>query len=1108
MIENKFFANGGLNKDVDENYLKPNEYQDALNIRITDKLNSEDGVVSNVKGNTFVLFSELVTAYPISLDPPILIPCSNKCIGNYANEQNGKYYSFIWNSCGCHTITEYDPFTNTITKVLQSRTDTGDVDILNFQQFSLINGVSIVDNDYLYWTDGYNPPRGIQISKAKTGTYYTTSASISLIKRPPQKLIIPTYGDDPSTPPGSSNRLKNQLFQFRYLYVYEDNTRSTWSSASSMPLPNLETSSGVDTTPYKNNHIVLQFDVGDKFVKSIEIAAIARGEAASGVSSDWFSILTVDRNYIINSPGSVEFSYNSAANTCAYKFYNDGLYQTVDIKEVDLQYDFVPLKSKTLEVVNGNVLVLGNNTEGYDNISESVFDVSLTANYVTPQIQVLNFNGTDPSNRMYFSGVPVGNGAPPPASDRITATWTTPSGNLQYIYYVKAEYSGSLYDTMNDFGTLLAASSQSQNPSHYFGFDGVQLISTNQVRLLFNTVGSPSNLQASVTLGASTAFSSQTYKENSKYQFGLVYYDEFNRSTYVQTNERDSTASSGGCIVSTKSWGAASGYTPVVNWQINHSAPTWAKQYQWVRTEQLTHKDFLFWAASSVSLNPSNSGLYDLNINTLNQFNSENPNSILNYEFSEGDRCTIHQDGTGWITGYDVSVVGYDNTTGVLTIQKGANLTTVGSGRILLEVYTPKNRINSSTEQFFYEFGEVYSCSNGIHSVSAGTFTNGDVYIKGRLIPGIGVPIPLQDPNFSDFYVSNFSSNGRTNIYAPQAKQLTLPTDIRYSDTYVPNTNINGLSRFYGDAYETYDRVNGPIQKLAVRDNYIVTFQELKTGYIPVLQSIIEDQGVGNAANVAISSKLLNKIRYFGGDFGIGNKPESFARFAGTMYFADPNRCVILKLTDSLQPISYIGMDSYFTERLAYARANNQPVLGSYDPYNDEYIVSINNTSVAFSESINRWTTFYSFFPDCGGYIFNQYITHKNGEHYTHNTNNTYGRFYGTNYSSTVTIVYNQSPLLVKSFLALLEQSNAVWVPTEISTNLGQASSLLSSDATLKEGVYFMNFLRDSNSPGGLLNGDDLKGNWIKMKLTQTNTTKSTLLSADVRHIPSYQGIK
>ena len=324
------------------------------------------------------------------------------------------------------------------------------------------------------------------------------------------------------------------------------------------------------------------------------------------------------------------------------------------------------------------------------------------------------------------------------------------------------------------------------------------------------------------------------------------------------------------------------------------------------------------------------------------------------------------------------------------------------------------------------------------------------------------------------------------------------------------------MSRFYGDAFETYDRVNGSIQKLAVRDNYLMTFQELKTGYIPILQSIIEDQGAGNNANVAISNKLLNKIRYFPGDYGIGTHPESFARFAGTMYFADPNRGVIIKLTQGLQPISQLGMDSYFTSKLSYTNnVANAKVLGSYDPRNDEYIVSFAypaggslRATVAFSEMINRWTTFYSFYPDCGGYIYNQYITYYQGAMYTHNTNSVYNEFYGVNYSSVVRIVYNASPSLIKSFLGVMQQSNTVWSIPGIYTNIPQTSSLESTDFSKKESVWFASLLRDISSPGGIINGDDLKGNWVKLELENASLNKITLLSVDVRHIPSYQGIK
>ena len=1106
MIEQKQFANGGLNQDVDENFLKPNEWTNALNIRNTDKFNGSDGVISNIPGNSLVTFT-----LPVG---------TNKCIGSYANEQTKKYYSFIWNSGGLHTITEYDTTTSVVTTVLQAS-------YLNFQQYELINGVGIIDGNLLYWTDGYNPPRNIDIAKAKsTPGWYTTSESISLIKRPPQKLIIPAYANDTNTQT-SSNRLKNQLFQFRYLYVYQDNTRSAWSSCSVLPYPELEISSAVDTTPYKNNNILLQFDIGEKYVKSIEIAALVKGVGATGTTEDWFSILTVDRDYILAAPGSTEYSYNAPNNSAIYRFRNDGLYPSVDVKEVDLPYDFVPLKSKCLDIVNGNVLVLGNNTEGYDNLPSTgagSLDVDFNITYVAPSIEPLVAVSDLTGLALQFSGVPIGDGNAL-NSNTISATWNV-AGNPKSFgpYIVTASDSGDLYDTATNFGQQLAIASSGffGDPSNYYIYSATQQLGPNSVRVTFTKSANPGPLNLTATVGAAPAVnnSAPAYKTNSKYQMGLVYYDEFNRSSYVQTNERALSGSNGGCVIATSSWGAAAGQTPSIAWTINHSAPTFATKYQWVRTEQLTHKKFLFWAASSVVDNPNNSSLYNLGIGSLNTYNNANNNSVLSYQYSEGDRCTIHRDDSGYIKGYDVGVVDYNTTTGILTIQKGAALSAAVSS-ILLEVYTPKIRQNTAQDKFFYEFGQVYSCSGGVHATTSGTFTEGDIYDKTRQIAGAGYV--LEDPNYSDFYVSNFSANGRVNIFAPQAKQLTLPTDIRYSDTYVPNTNINGLSRFYGDAFDTYDRVNGSIQKLAVRDNYLMTFQELKTGYIPIEQSIIEDQGGGNP-NVAISTKILNKIRYFAGDYGVGLNPESVVRFAGTFYFADPNRNEILRIRDGIQSVSKIGMDSYFTSKLSFTKTQtNAKIIGTYDPRNNEYIVSFkypsqtNQETLAFNEDINRWTSFYSFIPDFGGYIFNQYITYSSGNMYTHNTNALYNLFYGVQYSSTVDLVYNASPALIKSFLGLIQQTNTVWSvpvvpvvpnPVYIETSGGQTSTLLSTDFSQKEGVWFASLLRDIGSPGGLINGDDLKGNWIKLPLANSSTAQINLLAIDVRHIPSYQGIK
>lgn len=1093
MIEQKQFAGGGLNQDVDENFLKPNEWTNALNIRNTDRLEGSDGVISNIKGNTLVPFT--------------LPEGTNKCIGNYANELTAKYYSFIYNSNGYHTITEYNNTTGVLTKVLQSKTDTGGIDILKFQPYELINGVSMIGGVYLYWTDGYNQPRGIDIAKAKTGIYYTDEASICLAKQPPLELITCAYANDPVNNT-SSNRLKRQLFQFRYLYVYEDNTRSAWSSCSEVPLPVLEVQSAFNSAAYRNNNIVLNFNVGDKFVKRVEVAAQVKGVANADGTQDWFSILSVDRSELISSP---QYAYDALTNLVTYKFYNDGLYQSIDVQETDLSYDFVPLKSKTLDIVNGNVLVLGNNTEGYDNVNIDIdFDVTYQTT-ATPRLSVYTDTPTQvfPANAV-FSGVPFD-------GDEILIQYPDPDppySDLSYNFIVSELTSANLYDTLVDYANavtgLFFPATTGYTIEPYFDF----AVSGENYQITWSSPPPINTVTIIQNPAANTANSNASYKTNSRYQFGLVYYDEFNRSTYVQTSPD--------CIVATSSWGATSGESPQIAWTINHTAPTGFDNYQWVRTEQLTHKQFVYAVATAAT--PSGGQYYNLNITSFDTYNDTNQDSILSYDFTPGDRCTVHKDGNTWKTGYDVEVIGFNPGTNLLTILYNGPLTAT-SAKILIEIYTPKLRSNTAQEQFFYEFGEVFSCSGGVHSVTSGTFTDGDIYTRDRVYdlssPYGNVDFFLEDPNFSDFYISNYSSNGRTNIFAPQAKQLNLPTDIRFSDTYVPNTNINGLTRFYGNAFETYDRVNGSIQKLAVRDNYLMTFQELKTGYIPILQSIIEDQGAGNAANVAISNKLLNKIRYFAGDYGIGTHPESFARFAGTMYFADPNRGEILKLTQGLQPISKVGMDSYFTAKLSYTNnITNAKVLGSYDPRNDEYIVTFkypsptnqfpgNNQTVAFSEDINRWTSFYSFIPDCGGYIFNQYITYQNGTMWTQNTNDYYGNFYGVAWSSSVDIVYNASPSLIKTFIGVMEQASTVWTPVNIDTSTVQVSELPESSFSLKEGVYFASLLREKTGDiRSLYFGNDLKGNWIKLYLAMGSNAKQTLLSVDVRHIPSYQGIK
>ena len=68
------------------------------------------------------------------------------------------------------------------------------------------------------------------------------------------------------------------------------------------------------------------------------------------------------------------------------------------------------------------------------------------------------------------------------------------------------------------------------------------------------------------------------------------------------------------------------------------------------------------------------------------------------------------------------------------------------------------------------------------------------------------------------------------------------------------------------------------------------------------------------------------------------------------------------------------------------------------------------NYTLTYSESVNGWPSFYSYFPDFA-LGMNQYLySFKGGNLYRHNTNETRNNYYGVNYDSTITGVFNEQP--------------------------------------------------------------------------------------------------
>jgi hypothetical protein len=117
--------------------------------------------------------------------------------------------------------------------------------------------------------------------------------------------------------------------------------------------------------------------------------------------------------------------------------------------------------------------------------------------------------------------------------------------------------------------------------------------------------------------------------------------------------------------------------------------------------------------------------------------------------------------------------------------------------------------------------------------------------------------------------------------------------------------------------------------------------------------------------------------------------------------------------------------------------------------------------TLTYDPESTGWTSRWSYLPDWMIGLNNTFYTWKNGSLYKHDINATRNRFYGVNYPSTITTVFNQDPLDVKMFKTMAIESNEPWhVDLETDLNTGMIDSSYFDD---KEGTWFSYIRRDAN---------------------------------------------
>jgi hypothetical protein len=283
-----------------------------------------------------------------------------------------------------------------------------------------------------------------------------------------------------------------------------------------------------------------------------------------------------------------------------------------------------------------------------------------------------------------------------------------------------------------------------------------------------------------------------------------------------------------------------------------------------------------------------------------------------------------------------------------------------------------------------------------------------------------------------------------------------------YSGIFNSRTGINDTNVFSvgEDFVKSVNPSNGSIQRLYAEDTNLTIFQESK-----VSRALIDKNAIYSAEGGQLSTLgnvVIGPVSAYAGNFGISRNPESFATYGQRKYFTDKDRNAVLRLSnDGLTEISNYGMSDYFRDQLssldtAFGTGN---IAGAWDIHNKQYVISLQPhidkgkpdtySTLSFDDSINGFPSFFSYKPNQGVSLKNNYYTLKDGKLYLHYSSSALrGNFYGTQYKSKVTFVFNPKVSMSKVFKTINYEGSNGWQVDSFSSDITGINSVGTPKAT------------------------------------------------------------
>ena len=311
--------------------------------------------------------------------------------------------------------------------------------------------------------------------------------------------------------------------------------------------------------------------------------------------------------------------------------------------------------------------------------------------------------------------------------------------------------------------------------------------------------------------------------------------------------------------------------------------------------------------------------------------------------------------------------------------------------RCIVEIYNPADAV-AEDDLIFYETGDVFSITQ--HD-SLLTLSGGDVWWRhvpvnmaehdGAMFTNL-IGLDLSESNFKNYSLetqafsdfvrgSDVLDKGKLKIIVPNSQEVVRSSSITYSEKNNPASKLFTLTSFnpakmqFKDMPAEYGNINYMVNQ---QDSMFV-IQSSRCSSVPVNRNLITT--ASNDESLIAATKVLGTERYYAGEYGCDNNPESVCVIGPNIYFASKSSKEVYKFNSStgIDVISNTGMRSFFRD-LFNSAINDEgvvKVVGGYDPIKDEFILSVyNQPSIEYTEDADDPTGAAS-----GGVVFQDTTT-------------------------------------------------------------------------------------------------------------------------------------